>query len=230
MKKLIIILIAIIVASSLMACFTSCDNGEKMVEVISTPTPVLISTPNPTQILPQTPTPAPITILTEESEIIKDAAQVTEETFQNSLCVEETIDSELQDDLGDNFIMLYTEEDVITAAKMLAIEQGYGSFEAQCACVWTACWRVDAGIANSVSEAIKMPYQYTGYNANNEVRDDLVMVAINVLTRWSMYHQGVDVAPEIPSDFLWFSGDGSVNTFRNTYSNTNETQYIKFVE
>lgn len=42
-------------------------------------------------------------------------------------------------------------------------------------------------------------------------------VALDVLTRWSMEKQGADVARELPSTHLWFTGNGSENVFRGVY-------------
>lgn len=49
------------------------------------------------------------------------------------------------------------------------------------------------------------------------VLDRLYAVALDVLTRWSMEKQGAEVQRELPSGYLWFTGDGETNHFREDY-------------
>ena len=47
--------------------------------------------------------------------------------------------------------------------------------------------------------------------------DELYSVAFDVLTRWSYEKQGVPVRRELPQSFLWFTGNGQENIFREVY-------------
>ena len=49
------------------------------------------------------------------------------------------------------------------------------------------------------------------------IDDELYNVAFDVLTRWSYEKQGVPVRRELPESFLWFTGNGSENIFREAW-------------
>lgn len=86
----------------------------------------------------------------------------------------------------------WTDEEVIVLAKMLWGEaRGVSSDAEKAACVWCALNRVD---------------------------DGLITLCIDVLTRWYAEREGqVEVGRVLPADYLWFSGDGERNHFRNAY-------------
>jgi hypothetical protein len=104
------------------------------------------------------------------------------------------------------------------AAKVLYNEcRGVASITNQACVVWTICNRVDAGYAETVSEVITQPYQFS-YNPNAPVWDELYELATDVLDRWNKEKNGEeDVGRVLPSDYLWFSGAGTHNNFRNAF-------------
>ena len=42
-------------------------------------------------------------------------------------------------------------------------------------------------------------------------------VTFDVLTRWSYEKQGIPVRRELPNTYLWFTGDGEQNHFREEW-------------
>ena len=112
----------------------------------------------------------------------------------------------------------WTDEEVIVLVKMLWGEaRGVSSDAEKAACVWCALNRVDHGYGD-ITAVVTAPYQFVGYREGNPVDDDLITLCIDVLTRWYAEKDGqVEVGRVLPADYLWFSGDGERNHFRNAY-------------
>ena len=112
----------------------------------------------------------------------------------------------------------WTDEEVIVLAKMLWGEaRGVSSDAEKAACVWCALNRVDQGYGDIIT-VVTTPKQFAGYKVENPIDDDLITLCIDVLTRWYAEREGqVEVGRVLPADYLWFSGDGERNHFRNAY-------------
>lgn len=112
----------------------------------------------------------------------------------------------------------WTDEEVIVLAKMLWGEaRGVSSDAEKAACVWCALNRVDHGYGDIIA-VVTTPKQFVEYNEGNPVDDGLITLCIDVLTRWYAEREGqVEVGRVLPADYLWFSGDGERNHFRNAY-------------
>ena len=112
----------------------------------------------------------------------------------------------------------WTDEEVIVLAKMLWGEaRGVSSNAEKAACVWCALNRVDHGYGDIIT-VVTTPKQFVGYNEENPVDDGLITLCIDVLTRWYAEREGqIEVGRVLPADYLWFSGDGKRNHFRNAY-------------
>lgn len=112
----------------------------------------------------------------------------------------------------------WTDEEVIVLAKMVWGEaRGVPSDTEKAACVWCALNRVDQGYG-SIVEVVTAPYQFVGYREGNPVDETLKNLCEDVLARWYAEKDGQnDVGRVLPNDYLWFSGDGSRNHFRNAY-------------
>ena len=112
----------------------------------------------------------------------------------------------------------WTDEEVIVLARMLWGEaRGVSSDAEKAACVWCVLNRVDHGYGDIIT-VVTTPEQFVGYNAKNPVDDDLITLCIDVLSRWYAEKDGQDeVGRVLPADYLWFSGDGERNHFRNAY-------------
>lgn len=118
----------------------------------------------------------------------------------------------------------YTDEDVITMAKVMYREaRGVGSIT-QIACVgWVACNRVDAGVfGDTITETLTAPDQFA-WIPDTPVEDWLVEIAEDVLQKWSIEKStGECCGRVLPAEYLYFHGDGKANWFRIEYEHNNQ--------
>ena len=114
--------------------------------------------------------------------------------------------------------MYFTEDDVAAMAKMLWGEARGCTRDNQIKCAWIVCNRVDdERFPDTIQGVLSQPHQFHGYDPAYPVTDELYSVAFDVLTRWSYEKQGIPVRRELPSSFLWFTGNGVENIFREEY-------------
>ena len=114
--------------------------------------------------------------------------------------------------------MYFTEDDVVEVAKMLWGEARGCTRDNQIKCAWVVCNRVDdERFPDTIQGVLSQPHQFHGYSESFPVTDELYSVAFDVLTRWSYEKQGIPVRRELPKSFLWFTGDGVTNYFREVY-------------
>ena len=114
--------------------------------------------------------------------------------------------------------MYFTEDDVIAVAKMLWGEARGCTRDNQAMAVWCVLNRVDdSRFPDTILGVLSQPSQFHGYSPSFPVTDELYAVALDVLTRWSLEKQGVTVERELPSTYLWFTGTGVENVFREAY-------------
>ena len=114
--------------------------------------------------------------------------------------------------------MYFTEDDVAEVAKMLWGEARGCTKDNQIKCAWIVCNRVDDDrFPDTIQGVLEQPYQFHGYDPTYPVTSELYDVAFDVLTRWSYEKQGIPVCRELPSSFLWFTGNGQENIFREGY-------------
>lgn len=109
----------------------------------------------------------------------------------------------------------YTENDVIIIAKILYNEcRGLPKLEQACV-AWVVLNRVDAGrFGSSISAVATAPYQFA-YSSGTPVNQLQYDIALDVLTRWNLEKNGqTDVGRVLPSNYLFFHGDGRHNYFK----------------
>lgn len=127
--------------------------------------------------------------------------------------------------------MYYTNEDVTAAAQMMLGEAGCNwiSDDERMACLWTVLNRVDIW-GGTVKGQIASANQFLGYSPLLPAYEHYVELAIDVMTRWSLEKQGIDISRELPADYLWFTAnaEGTHNVFRNSYSSDQNTEYLIF--
>lgn len=117
----------------------------------------------------------------------------------------------------------YTMDDVVTGAKMLYGEALNVSDPERAATLWVVCNRLDSGDpyyagCGSIHDIITQPGQFTGYAPDNPVLPELLVLAEDVLARWSMEDCCVgNVGRVLPEEYLFFTGTGSENIFRTAY-------------
>ena len=114
--------------------------------------------------------------------------------------------------------MYFTEDDVAAMAKMLWGEARGCTRDNQIKCAWVVVNRVDDDrFPGTIQGVLEQPSQFHGYVSTYPVTDELYDVAFDVLTRWSYEKQGIPVRRELPESFLWFTGNGRENIFREEY-------------
>ena len=114
--------------------------------------------------------------------------------------------------------MYFTEDDVVSMAKMLWGEARGCTRDNQIKCAWIVVNRVDdERFPDTIQGVLEQPSQFHGYSESFPVTDELYSVAFDVLTRWSYEKQGIPVRRELASSFLWFTGNGVENIFREVY-------------
>ena len=116
------------------------------------------------------------------------------------------------------YVMYFTEDDVAAVAKMLWGEARGCTQDNQIKCAWIVCNRVDdERFPDTIQGVLEQPNQFHGYDPTYPVTDELYNVAFDVLTRWSYEKQGIPVRRELSQSFLWFTGNGRANIFREAY-------------
>lgn len=87
----------------------------------------------------------------------------------------------------------------------------------QAAVVWCVLNRAD-NWGMDIIEVITAPGQFAGYRASNPVWPELYDLAQDVLARWRRERNGeTDVGRVLPQGYMWFSGNGVTNIFRDAY-------------
>ena len=116
------------------------------------------------------------------------------------------------------YVMYFTEDDVAAMAKMRWGETRGCTRDNQIKCAWVVCNRVDDDrFPDTIQGVLEQPNQFHGYDPAYPVTDELYSIAFDVLTRWSYEKQGIPVRRELPESFLWFTGNGRENIFREVY-------------
>lgn len=109
-------------------------------------------------------------------------------------------------------------EDVEAIARTLYGEcRGVESEAEKEAVAWVILNRLDAGYADTVLGVVSAPGQFTGYSPEHPLWPELVEVARRVLTLHHREQLGESVARVLGPEYLWFSGDGVRNWFRDSY-------------
>lgn len=109
-------------------------------------------------------------------------------------------------------------EDVEAIAQTLYGEcRGVESEAEKEAVAWVILNRVDAGYADTVLGVVSAPGQFAGYDPDHPLWPELVEVARRVLILHHREQLGGCVDRVLGPEYLWFSGDGVRNTFRDSY-------------
>ena len=121
--------------------------------------------------------------------------------------------------------MYYTDSDASDIAKLLLRECGGVQSKTEQACVaWVVLNRVDA-YNSSIYSVLRSPGQFAFYESTT-IRSDLLDLAYDVIQRWNDEKNGYEnVGRVLPKEYLYFSGDGSHNYFRTSYSGGSRWDY-----
>lgn len=91
------------------------------------------------------------------------------------------------------------------------------SKEEQMLVVWCICNRADSS-GVSIEQIVTAPRQFHGYNPEHPVTDEIRDVVLEVLDAWSRGQEALVYEPyATTSEYLYFSGDGVHNWFREVY-------------
>lgn len=114
----------------------------------------------------------------------------------------------------------FAEDEVVMLAKTIWGEaRGVGSVTEQACVAWTVCNHVDEPSmrVDSIKEALTKPGRFY-YKSSFPATEDLLWLARDVLERWNMEKLGYKGSGRVlPTDYLYYSGDGKHNYFRNAY-------------
>ena len=114
-------------------------------------------------------------------------------------------------------VVKYTSEEVTLVAKTVWGEARGCSREEQMLVVWCICNRADSSEA-SIEQVVKAPRQFHGYNPEHPVTDEIRSVVLEVLDAWSSGQEALVYEPyATTSEYLYFSGDGVHNWFREEW-------------
>lgn len=115
-----------------------------------------------------------------------------------------------------------TQEEIETLAKIVYQEaRGIPQKSHQAAVVWCILNRVDDGYwGDDIITVATYPNAFA-WVPDTPVKEELVDLAIDVITRWNYEKQGLsDVGRTLPKDYLYFTGDGSYNHFTREWGST----------
>ena len=90
------------------------------------------------------------------------------------------------------------------------------------AVAWCILNRVDAkGYPNTIEGVVTAPYQFSGYDPDHPVTEELRDLAIDVLQRWNAEKNGeTEVGRVLPEGYCFFIGDGFENYFTDEWKGT----------
>ena len=87
--------------------------------------------------------------------------------------------------------------------------------------MWCILNRVDEGVwGEGITGVITRPGQFAGYDPDHPVWPELYEIAQDVLTQWRHENNGETVERVLPREYVYFSGNGSYNVFRDRDGNT----------
>lgn len=111
-------------------------------------------------------------------------------------------------------IVLDEAEVDLLARTIYAEARGCSTME-QAAVAWCVLNRVDAGYGD-IEAVLTAPHQFATWSG--EVPREQLDIAADVLMRWEREKAGEsDVGRVLPREYLWFTGNGSENLFRDAY-------------
>lgn len=105
---------------------------------------------------------------------------------------------------------------VETAARLAWGEYSGSDYAQRTAPIWCACNRADAW--GQTLEAVMHSDAFHGLLTEREVPEEWYDLARETLARWELEKLGyIDVGRTLPSEYLYFSGNGEYNTYRTEY-------------
>lgn len=114
-------------------------------------------------------------------------------------------------------VVKYTSDEVTLVCQTVYGEARGCSREEQMLVVWCICNRADSSGA-SIERVVTAPRQFHGYNPEHPVTDEIRSAVLEVLDAWSQGQEALVYEPYAnTSEYLYFSGDGVHNWFREEW-------------
>lgn len=114
-------------------------------------------------------------------------------------------------------VVKYTSDEVTLVCQTVYGEARGCSREEQMLVVWCICNRADSSGA-SIERVVTAPRQFHGYNPEHPVTDEIRSAVLEVLDAWSQGQEALVYEPyATTSEYLYFSGDGVHNWFREEW-------------
>ncbi len=158
-------------------------------------------------------TPVPIPISKEEKTQRELALLQDEYSGRDSYDVTQTLSEEQKEDLIRSVI---TEAEELRLAKMVYGEDRQNSLMERAATIWCAFNRADEW-DKSISQVV-VNSQFSGYYSSQKSPEWAVELARDVALRYALEKLGYeDVGRTLPEGYLYFSGSGGKNRFREEY-------------
>lgn len=116
-----------------------------------------------------------------------------------------------------NTTMAAIPDELVAEAALLAWGEYSGEDYAQrTAPIWCACNRADAW--GMTLDEVMHSDAFHGLLTEREVPEEWYGLARETLARWELEKMGyIDVGRTLPSEYLYFSGNGEYNTYRTEY-------------
>ena len=160
--------------------------------------------------------------MTTEMGETEDRTDGIEETAAAENIISVDIENDTEEDPVDEYA-----EDKEALAKMVWGEARGCSETEQAAVVWCALNRYDNNDpyfddCESIYDIVTQPGQFVGYKTEHPVDPEIMAVVEDVMTRWMEESEGKDdVGRVLPKDYLFFTGNGRENIFRDEYRGGN---------
>lgn len=154
--------------------------------------------------------PEPVSQITHEA-LCEPVTPVAPQTYRDGLNTPKS----QQDVL--NTAMEAIPDELVAEAALLAWGEYSGTDYAQrTAPIWCACNRADAW--GQTLEEVMHSDAFHGLLTEREVPAEWYDLARETLARWELEKLGyIDVGRTLPSEYLYFSGNGVVNVYRTEY-------------
>lgn len=144
-----------------------------------------------------------IYVKTQEPPVVKEPPVIQETIVNEIACIHKPWE--------------VSEEDAKLLAQVTWCEARGCDQRQQAAVMWCVLNRVDdPRFPDSVRGVILQENQFY-YLPDAPVTEELLALAVDTLARWQMEDLLIDSGRVLPENFLWFSGDGTKNTFRTEY-------------
>jgi hypothetical protein len=125
-------------------------------------------------------------------------------------------------------MVTYYEDNWVTLLAKTAFAEARGiKSKTEIACViWSILNRYDIGQGTIKNIVVNQYAYYSSAPTVSGYGYDLIELARDVLNRWNQEKNGYEnVGRVLPKDYIYFTGDGNHNYFRNKYKTNNYWDY-----